>query len=181
MTRSHPLKSVRTGLLIAAVLASACLAGGAAMADEATERGPSGLPLPRFVSLSANEVNVRMGPSRNHKIKWTFRKSGLPVEIVSEFGNWRRVRDSDGEEGWIHASLLSGRRTALVNPWTDAQTIPLRASAAAAAPPTAYLEPFVLAHIERCDGSWCAVEGSGWRGLVPQNALWGVYPSERVQ
>ena len=149
-------------------------------AAEALETGPSGLPLPRFVSLGAGTVNVRVGPSRSYKIKWTFNKRGLPVEIVREYGNWRRVRDSDGEEGWIHRSLLSGKRTALVSPWADAQTIPLLREPTPTAAPVAYLEPFVLAEVNRCDGAWCAISGADWQGLVPQKVLWGVYPTETV-
>ncbi len=152
-----------------------------AHAAEPTEVGASGLPLPRFVSLSAGTVNVRVGPARTYKIKWTFNKRGLPVEIVREYGNWRRVRDVEGEDGWIHRSLLSGRRTAIVAPWSDTETIPLLEEARATAPPVAYLEPFVLAKVERCDGSWCAISGNNWKGLVPQRTLWGVYPSETVE
>jgi SH3-like domain-containing protein len=153
---------------------------GPARAAEALTEGPSGYPLPRFVSLSASEVNVRMGPSTRHKVKWIFRKEGLPVEVIQEFGNWRRVRDAEGEEGWIHGSLLSGRRTALVAPWSDGEPVPLRAEPSATARPVAYLEPFVLAEVDDCDGSWCMVSVERWRGAVPQRLLWGVYPEEEV-
>lgn len=149
-----------------------------ARAAEALRTGPSGLPLPRFVSLASSEVNVRVGPSRRHRVKFTFHKRGLPVEIIAEFGNWRRVRDSDGEEGWIHGSLLSGERTALVSPWAEEGTVPLRAEPRATARPVAYLEPLVLASVEGCDGSWCRVSVQRWRGAVPQRLLWGVYPRE---
>ena len=76
--------------------------------------GPSGLPIPRFVSLKAEKVNVRRGPSSDHPVAWVFQRKGLPVEIVAEFENWRRVRDSDGEEGWILQNMLSGKRTAVI-------------------------------------------------------------------
>ncbi|UOM35960.1 SH3 domain-containing protein [Acuticoccus sp. I52.16.1] len=165
---------------LALILAVVAGAAPPAHAAGPTEMGPSGLPLPRFVSLSANKVNVRVGPSRSYKIKWTFNKRGLPVEIVREYGNWRRVRDVDGEDGWIHRSLLSGKRTALVAPWSETETIPLLETASAASSPVAYLEPFVLADVERCDGSWCSISGQNWHGLVPQRTLWGVYPTEKV-
>lgn len=178
---SRALTLARAVGILAGVLVAAAAASGA-RAAEALEQGASGLPLPRFVSLSSGEVNVRVGPSFGHKVKWTFRKEGLPVEVVREYGNWRQVRDSEGEEGWIHRSLLSGRRTALVTPWSGdtGETVAVRAEPNPGAPPTAYLEPLVLAAIDRCDGAWCAVSGSGWRGLVPQRLLWGVYPQEKV-
>jgi len=167
--------------LSAAALSLAVLAATPAGAAEALARGgESGFPLPRFVSLASSEVNVRVGPSFDHRVKWTYTMAGLPVEVVSEYGNWRRVRDADGEEGWVHHSLLSGRRTALVAPWRREDTVPLRAAARRDAPATAYLEPLVLANVDGCDGAWCSISGSGWRGHVPQDALWGVYPREAV-
>ena len=78
--------------------------------------GPSGLPLPRFVSLKSGRVNLRIGPGLNYSVDWMYMKPGLPMEIVQEYDNWRRVRDSEGSEGWINQSLLSGRRTALAEP-----------------------------------------------------------------
>ena len=86
------LTRIAAGCTLAAFVASA------AVAAEAMRRGESGYPLPRFVSLSSAEVNVRMGPSFKHKVKWTFHKEGLPVEVVREFGNWRHVRDAEGEK-----------------------------------------------------------------------------------
>jgi len=79
--------------------------------------GPSGLPLPRFVSLKSGRVNARIGPGVNYPVDWLYLKPGLPVEITQEFENWRRVRDSDGSEGWINQSLLSGKRTGIAAPW----------------------------------------------------------------
>ncbi|MEM0909037.1 MAG: SH3 domain-containing protein [Pseudomonadota bacterium] len=157
----------------------ALCAGETAKAAEALTRGASGYPVPRFVSLAKAKVNVRVGPSTGHKIKWTFKKAGLPVEIVREYGNWRRVRYADGAKGWVHHSLLSGRRMALVMPWSDGETVALRASANDGSKTTALLEPLVLASVEACDGAWCSVSGHGWRGHVPQGTLWGVYPTER--
>ena len=71
----------------------------------------SGLPVPRFVSLKADKVNMHIGPAKTYETKWLYQRAGLPVEIVAEFENWRRMRDADGTEGWMNQSLLSGRRT----------------------------------------------------------------------
>ncbi len=170
-----PFKTIALALMLA-------LAAPAAFAAEALERGgESGFPLPRFVSLSSAKVNVRVGPSVKYKIKWTFLKAGLPVEIVREFGNWRRVRDAEGEEGWVHHSLLSGRRTALVAPWGAAEPIPLHVKASESSQTAALLEPLVLAAVNECEEGWCTISGSGWKGYVPQTTLWGVYPSEEIK
>ena len=86
--------------------------------------GPSGLPLPRFVSIKAKRVNMRVGPGQEYAVDWMYLTPGLPVEIVQEFENWRRVRDSDGAEGWIYQSLLTGKRTAIAAPWNRFTAVP---------------------------------------------------------
>ncbi len=78
--------------------------------------GASGLPLPRFASLGSSKINVRVGPGQKYEVAWIFIQNGLPIEIIQEFDAWRKIRDSEGAEGWIHKTLLSGRRTALVTP-----------------------------------------------------------------
>lgn len=81
--------------------------------------GASGLPLPRFASLGSSKINVRVGPGQKYEVAWIFIQNGLPIEIIQEFDAWRKIRDSEGAEGWIHKTLLSGRRTALVTPWLE--------------------------------------------------------------
>lgn len=143
--------------------------------------GPSGLPIPRFVSLKADRVNVRRGPSKNYAIEWIFSRQGLPVEIVAESDNWRQVRDSDGAEGWVFHSLLSGRRTALVAPWLKQKTLPMHRTPKTTANVIAQVEPGVLGRIERCDGSWCMMVVDNIQGWMPQEALWGAYPGEIIE
>jgi SH3-like domain-containing protein len=138
------------------------------------------MPLPRFVSLKSDRINVRAGPGQDHKISWIFAKAGLPVEIVAEYENWRRIRDSEGAEGWVFHSLLSGRRTALVAPWSEKKTVNLmqdRDDGAVAA----RVEPGVLVNLEACDGEWCRIAVKDVTGWLPQDMLWGVYPKEAVE
>ena len=152
----------------------------AAGAAEAAGAGTSGLPLPRFVSLKSDHVNVRRGPSRDQSLAWTFTRGGLPVEVTAEFDNWRRVRDSEGDEGWVFHSMLSGKRTALVAPWSKGPALDLHAKADKASGVVARIEAKVLARLDKCDGSWCRISGPGFSGWMPQEHLWGVYPKERV-
>ncbi|WP_321343805.1 SH3 domain-containing protein [Breoghania sp.] len=150
---------------------------GEAIAQGTTE-GASGLPVPRFVSLKSDRVNVRRGPGRDHEVVWTFVRAGLPLEIVQEFENWRRIRDWEGSEGWVFHSLLSGRRTALVKPWDKSGTVPLRASPSSNADIVGELEPNVLASVAECGKGFCRVSGQDWAGWVDQTLLFGVYPDE---
>lgn len=173
--------TIRTALRRLAALAAVAvvLAGTAVSQAQSVRTGASGLPVPRFVSLKSDAVNVRRGPSREQDVVWRYVRSGLPVEITQEFENWRRIRDFEGGEGWVFHSLLSGTRTALVAPWDKSKTpIPIRAGADETAAKTADLEPGVQAVVKECDGKWCRLAGKGFAGWIPQPQLWGVYPDE---
>lgn len=150
--------------------------------NEVAERplGSSGLPIPRFVSLKAEKVNVRRGPSSDHPVAWVFQRKGLPVEIVAEFETWRRIRDSDGEEGWILQNMLAGKRTAVIAPWRRGQTVPLHMAPKAGAGVVAQIGAGVIGDVAGCDGEWCEVTAGGYDGFVEQTQLWGVYPGETV-
>ena len=128
--------------------------------------GPvSKLPLPRFVSLKSDRVNLHEGPSKEHRTLWVYERAGLPVEITAEFEIWRKIRDSEGVEGWVLHSLLSGRRTALVAPWKKE---PLLLTASDHTTPLAKLAPGVVAALRRCDGEWCRIAGTGFDGYMKQ-------------
>jgi SH3-like domain-containing protein len=138
--------------------------------------------VPRYVSLKSDHVNLREGPSKDHATKWIYQRAGLPVEITAEFETWRRVRDSEGAEGWVLHSLLSGKRTVLVSPGKkDAPPLPLRAQPGDDATITARLSPGVIAGVKKCDGTWCRLKGEGYDGYMAQTGLWGVYPGEKVE
>lgn len=145
--------------------------------------GPSGLPLPRFVSLKSGRVNLRIGPGRDYPVQWLYLKPGLPVEIVQEYDNWRRIRDSEGTEGWVLQTLLAGKRTALTAPWTakDSGMIGLYGDKNEAAAKVADMEPGVMGKIGDCDGLWCSFESAGYDGYVKQTDIWGAYPGETFE
>ena len=146
-------------------------------------RGLSGLPLPRFVSLKSGRVNSRIGPGVNYAVDWMYLKPGLPMEIIQEYDNWRRVRDADGSEGWINQSLLSGRRTAIAAPWqkNKAAQINLLAEPDRDARTLAILEPGVIGVIKSCNGDWCQMTFDGHTGWISQSLVWGAYPGELVK
>jgi SH3-like domain-containing protein len=148
----------------------------------ATPGSVSGLPVPRFVSLKADKVNVRVGPTKDNDVRWTYTRAGLPVEITAEYDNWRRIRDWEGAEGWVYHSLLSGKRTAMVmaDPHAKKALVPLRDDADANATVTARLQPGVVATVKRCDGTWCRIAGNRFDGWISQQRLFGVYPNEKI-
>lgn len=136
------------------------------------------LRLPRFVSLNANEINVRTGPGVRYPIEWVFTRRSLPVEIIAEFDTWRKIRDWQGAEGWVHQSVLSGRRTVLVQ---GKKNRPLRRIADEQAMVVAEVQPAVVASLLGCDGRWCRVDADGHRGWLLRSEVWGVYPNEDVR
>jgi len=140
----------------------------------------SGLPIPRYVSLKSDHVNVRVGPTKDNDVSWIYTRAGLPVEVTAEYENWRRVRDSEGAEGWVYHSLLSGRRTAVVTMKSKDELASLYDRADPSSAVAARLQPGVVAQVKRCNAGWCHISGEGFDGWIEQQRLWGVYADEKV-
>lgn len=164
---------------VGALILALCLAG-TVQAQEADPRSDmivrSGLPVPRFVTLRSDEVNLRTGPGRAYPIEWVFVRAGMPVEVTAEFDTWRRIRDVDGTQGWVHQSMLAGRRGLVVT--GEIRTIRERPSTSSAA--VAQAEPGVMGRLVSCNGDWCQVEVQGYHGWMERTDFWGVYPDEQV-
>lgn len=138
-------------------------------------RGPvTNLPLPRYVSLKGSEGNARRGPSLSHRIDWVFRHAGMPLRVTAEFGHWRRVEDQDGAGGWVHYSLLSGVRTAIV----QKDMLDLMAKPDSRANVVARAEAGAIVRLHECNIDWCRVSGGGEKGWVPKTTIWGADPDE---
>jgi SH3-like domain-containing protein len=180
----HPL-ATRSRLARRALLLCLGATGlfAAPVAASAQTRGATGLALPRYVSLKSDRVNVRSGPGMQFPTQWVFRRAGLPVEVIAESEQWRQVRDAEGATGWVLASLLSGRRTALIEPWSvkpgaSVPQLAIRDSDRTNAAEVVRVEAGVIANIKSCDGRWCWVSVGDFAGYVEQRRLWGVYKGE---
>ena len=136
----------------------------------------TGLPLPRFASLRANKVHLRTGPGVRYPVDWIFVSRDMPVEIVAEFENWRKVRDWQGTEGWVHRSMLSGKRTAVVKGGVQ----PIRRNPDPNATLTARVMEKVVVRILKCDGDWCRIKIGKKRGWMRRTHIWGVYRDEKL-
>ncbi|AGF74023.1 hypothetical protein BAnh1_01310 [Bartonella australis AUST/NH1] len=145
--------------------------------------GPSGLPLPRFASIKPTRVNVRVGPGSDYSVVFIYQKKGLPVEITQEYDQWRKIRDAEGDEGWVYQSLLSGKRTAITIPWQKdkMKRLMLRRTPTNESALIAEVEPNIVGNIRRCDGHWCELDIQNVRGWIPQTQLWGIYPDEKIK
>ena len=143
-------------------------------ADEPTLGTVTNLPIPRYVSLRATEINVRRGPGLDYRKDWVFQRAGLPVRVVEEYGDWRRIVDHDNAGGWVFHAMITGRRTVLVT----AERAFLRELPAETAAATAQAERGVVARLRRCQIDWCEVEADGYAGWVNKKAIWGVDADE---
>ncbi len=172
------------GIGLAVVLCAPVLAFAAD--KPASSAGSSGLPLPRFVSLKSDRVNMRNGPSTEYPTSWVYKRAGLPLEVIKEYESWREVRDADGATGWVLQSFLSGRRTALVlpgelKPGKAVPRVQLKATDSGGSGNVAEMEAGVIANLLSCDRKWCYVTIGDYRGYLEQKQLWGVYPDEIVK
>lgn len=165
------------------VLVALC-AGLLALPPALAQDNPSGLELPRFVTTRSHPINVRVGPGTRYDIAWNYTVSGVPVEIIQEFDTWRKIRDVEGDEGWVHQSLLSGNRAGFATPLVANGEVSMHADKSDTAAVRARLAPGVRVAITECDGAWCNVSASqpgerqNFAGWVRQEELWGVYSAE---
>lgn len=175
--------------VVAAILIAATSVPAASAVEDAGQksaRPSSGLPIPRYVSLKSDRVNLRTGPGTDYPTAWVFRRAGMPLEVIKEFESWRQVRDADGATGWVLQSFLSGRRTALVLPWElkadkPAPHVDIFGSDSASSQVVVRVEAGVIANVHDCDGRWCHVTIDDYRGYLEQKKLWGIYENEIVK
>lgn len=157
-----------------------------------TEAGPvTGLPLPRFVILKSQETNLRKGPDIKYPIVWVYKQKGYPMEVIAEFENWRKLRDSDGAEGWVHENLITGTRNVRIianNYVSQNMFYPVRDNEVIlfhnpdeSSYPKARLQFGAIGKLKKCQVQWCQVKFENTIGWVHKSNLWGVYQNEVLE
>ncbi len=146
---------------------------------EPTKGSVTGMPLPRFAALRADEVYMRIGPGKRYPIEWVYKRRDLPVQIEREFEDWRLVRDQENTKGWVHQATLAPRRTGVV---TGGEQV-LRRDARDDAEPVARLKPGVIVRLRACDAAsdWCQAQVQDYRGWMKRSEVWGLLPGESIQ
>ncbi len=156
-------------MLIAAVLGLAVMASaGATMPDGRPT--PTGLEVPRWVSLKSSQVRARQGPGLDYNILWEYRAAGLPVQVIAETREWRKICDPDGSVAWIHRSVASGRRN-LFNP--TASEVPIHSGRSDTSSVRARLSPRAVVSLDECEDGWCRVRARKMNGWIAQGAVFG--------
>lgn len=192
--RLFPSSLSRPWRLVVAAAAFAALAGAlvvthpaataetdgaqGAAAEQDARVGNSGLPVPRMVSLGAQEINMRTGPGTRYPIKWVYTRKGLPVRVEAEFDIWRKIRDRDGETGWVHGSMLSGRRTVEIASHDASGITTLHDKTDSRSAAVLRAEDGVIAELLDCEPDWCRVQIDGKKGWARRRALWGLMPGD---
>jgi|TARA_R110000772_G_scaffold265637_1_gene387230 SH3-like domain-containing protein len=160
---------VLIGIIISFLLTTPAIAGPTGV--------ETGLPLPRFVSLSSDKVNVRAGPGTRYPIKWVFVRQGWPVEVIEEYELWRQIRDIEGAIGWVHRNLVSNRRTLIIT--EDVRAVYEEPDESS--PVVLLAEPGVVGKLDECDGRWCEIEVAGLTGWLLASHFYGVYANEKIR
>jgi SH3-like domain-containing protein len=168
----HVLAPRQSSSSLAVIVALAILV--AAIPVRAAEKD---LPVPRFVTLRSDKVNLRTGPGEQYPIDWVLTRKGMPVEIVAEFNHWHRIRDVDGTEGWVQERMVRGQRAVIVR----GQERALRERPSNDAEIVARAEPGVIAELSECQPAWCRIKAGEISGWLKRDEFWGVYPGEVVQ
>jgi len=176
--------AIRFAAVIALSLAALSAVSYRTTAETGSESGatttaaidnPSGLPVPRFVALRSDEVNLRTGPGLTYPIDWVYMRKGLPVEVIDEFDTWRQIRDYEGTEGWVHQSMIDGKRTFMIL----GELQPIMFTQEDHGKSAARLQPGVIGDIQECQANgWCLVSVQGFRGWIRREKIWGVLDGE---
>ena len=143
------------------------------------DEGETGLTKPRFVSLRSNHINARSGPGARYPIEWVYMQKSAPVEIIAEFELWRKIKDWQGSESWVHKSMLSGKRSVkVITPGENN----VYAKDDFKAKIIAKVEDEVVGEIEKCpvNNSFCKIKFASITGWVPRQNLYGIYPEEII-
>ena len=133
--------------------------------------------LPRFASLRSDQVNLRIGPGENYPIEWVFKRRDMPVEIIEQFQNWRRVQDWQGDKGWVLDRMVTAKRQVVV----EGSIRGLHKEPDPGSPLVARAEPGVIAKLIDLKGPWCHVQAGAYRGWVRRDEVWGVFPDETLE
>lgn len=131
---------------------------------------PTGLDVPRWVSLKSSHVRARQGPGLDYRILWEYRAASLPVQVVAETREWRKICDPERGVAWIHRSVASGRRTAFNA--SDAE-LPVRAGRSADSGVRARFSPRSIVALDDCREGWCRVRAHKVRGWLVEGSVFG--------
>ena len=123
---------------------------------------------PYWASLTADKVNMRVGPARDYRIAWVYKRKLLPLKVLRLHEGWRLVEDPDGARGWMPARFLSRKRTAIVR--DGVAELRERPGAGRV---MWRVEPGVVGKLGKCERGWCRFDARGHEAWIAAKAIWG--------
>ena len=141
-----------------------------------TVRG-TGYPVPRFVSIKNDEAWMRKGPSKDFPIDWVYKISGLPLKIVAEFDDWRKVIDASGTIGWMHTINLSSKRTVQI----IGSATKLYEERNLNSKIVAHAEKGSILNLVRCKDNWCRLKHTNISGWITKDRFYGIIENEKLE
>lgn len=132
---------------------------------------PTGLEVPRWISLKSSKVRARQGPGLDYRILWEYRTAGLPVQVIAETREWRKICDPDGSVAWIHRTVASSRRSVFNRSDTPVAIFSNRSETS---PVRATISPQSLVGLDECEEGWCRVRSGKVRGWIPERGIFGI-------
>lgn len=161
---------VSRALILAAITPALALGACQRTRTERDPSTPSGFAVPRYLVLRFDEINGRAGPSEDHEVLWTYRARGLPVQVIAETEQWRRICDPEGGIAWVASRMLEGGRAVVRN--TPGEAL-IRRSPAADGAVVGALPQNARADLGRCEEGWCRIKAGGISGWTRQDEIWG--------
>ena len=131
----------------------------------------------RYVSVRSEKAFLREGPTYQHRVLFIYKRKDYPLQVLSVYESWRRVRDADGTTGWMSQTNLSDVRTALVVGHGLAM---LRSGPYVTSPIVAKAEPGVVAKLKACKPEFCQITVNGEKGWIDRSRIWGVDAGELI-
>ena len=114
-------------------------------------------------------TNLPTGSGLNYPIQYKYQRANQPLQVTDEYGHWRKVKDWQGDEGWIHKRLLTGVRYLRVME----NDLALLSRPNAEARLRARLGQGTLLQLRACKDGWCQVDIKNMAGWVPSHAVFG--------
>lgn len=134
--------------------------------------------IPRFMSIKTNEANARLGPGVNYQIKNIYKYKWLPVEVIAEYDTWKKIKDLEGDEGWMHTSILSNKRTVIIR--SNRKQNLYNSDKLEKEKVIAVLMPNVVCALKKCTEQVCKISCKGNTGWINRKHLWGIYKKEKI-
>ena len=122
-----------------------------------------------FLTLKYNRVKVRQGPSFEYPVKFIYKKKYLPIKVIDSKDNFRKITDLKNNNGWIHVSQLSKKKSAInIHNLSIVFKKPNIYSQ-----PMAKLEKGKIVIVKKCKEDWCKIITNDYKGWIFKNYLWG--------